>query len=241
MKKVWMIVGIAALLASCGKQGIDKNAKLESSLDSASYSLGVLIGSDIAQNAGDDTLKQNLIFSGIAAGLEADSTISINREEAMGIWRKFAEKQREQQMKKAQEKIAKNKEAGAKFLEENKDKAGVVTTESGLQYQVLEQGEGKTPQKGDKVKVHYTGTLIDGTQFDTSMKGENKNKPFEFVVGEGRVIKGWDEALQKMPMGSKWKLFIPAELAYGERQAGIIKPGSTLIFDVELLEILPKK
>lgn len=239
MKRVLMIVGIAALLASCGKQGVDKNAKLHTKLDSASYSLGMLIGSDIAQNAGQDTLVQQLVFSGIAAGLDGDSIVAINRTEAVGIWRKFLEEQREKKMKKAREAAAQNKEAGIKFLEENKAKAGVLTTASGLQYQIMKQGEGKVPQKGDRVKAHYTGTLLDGTQFDTSLKGEKK--PFEFVVGAGRVIKGWDEAFLLMPAGSKWKLFIPADLAYGERQAGTIKPGSTLIFDVELLEILPKK
>lgn len=240
MKRVMMILGVAALLASCNK-GIDKNAVLKTEIDSASYSLGMLIGSDIAKNSGDDALVQELVFAGLASGLDGDSTVSIDRKTAIGIWRKFNAKQREQQMKKAQEEVAKTKEEGAKFMEENKGKAGIITTESGLQYQILEQGKGKVPQKGDRVKVHYTGTLIDGTQFDTSLRSKNENKPFEFVVGQGRVIKGWDEAFQAMPVGSKWKLFIPSELAYGDRQAGTIKPGSTLIFDVELLEIMPKK
>lgn len=239
MKRVFIILGVAALFASCSQNGVDKNAKLTTEIDSASYSLGLLIGSDLAQNAGEDTLVQNLIFSGLAAGLDGDSTAVFDREEATGIWRGYMEKQREKQMKKAQEEMVKNKEEGAKFLSENKTKAGIVTTESGLQYKIEKQGEGKLAQKGDTVSVHYTGKLIDGTEFDSSVKGEKK--PFEFPVGEGRVIPAWDEALQMMPVGSKWQLFIPAELAYGDRQIAAIPAGSVLIFDVELLDIKPKK
>lgn len=233
-----MVLGMAALFASCN-QGVDKNAKLTTELDSASYSLGILIGSDLAQNAGEDPLVQKLIFSGLAAGLDGDSTVAIDKNDANRIWRAFIQKQREKQMKKAQEEMAKTKEAGAKFLEENKAKAGVIATESGLQYKIEKQGEGRVAKKGETVSVHYTGTLIDGTQFDTSLKGENK--PFEFPVGEGRVIPAWDEALQLMPVGSKWKLFIPAELAYGDRQISSIPAGSVLIFDVELLDVKAKK
>lgn len=239
MKRVLIILGIVALFASCSQNGVDKNAKLTTEIDSASYSLGLLIGSDLAQNAGEDTLVQNLIFSGLAAGLDGDSTAVFNREEATGVWRGYMEKQREKQMKKAQEEMAENKEKGAKFLSENKTKAGIITTESGLQYKIEKQGEGKLARKGDIVSVHYTGKLIDGTEFDSSVKGEKK--PFEFPVGEGRVIPAWDEALQLMPVGSKWQLFIPAELAYGDRQIAAIPAGSVLIFDVELLDITSKK
>lgn len=238
MKKVVMILGVAALIASCNQKGVDKNAKLGTPIDSASYSLGFLIGSDIAQNGGQDTLVQNLIFSGLAAGLDGDTTASVNREEAARIWRAFLESQREEQMKKAKEEMEKTKETGAKFLENNKSKAGVITTESGLQYKIEKQGEGRIAKKGETVKVHYTGRLLDGTEFDSSLKNE---QPFEFPVGEGRVIPGWDEALQMMPIGSKWTLYIPAELAYGERQIATIPAGSVLEFDVELLDIISAK
>lgn len=237
MKKVMMILGVTALLASCNQKGVDKNPSLKTQLDSASYSLGLLIGSDIAQNSGEDTLVQNLIFSGLAAGFDQDTTVAIDKNEAARIWRAFLQGQQEKKMKKAQEEMAKTKEEAKKFLEENKAKAGIITTESGLQYEILKQGEGKVPQKGDKVKVHYVGTLINGTEFDSSVK---RDKTYELVVGEGRVIKGWDEALQMMPTGSKWKLYIPSDLAYGDRAAGSIPAGSVLIFEVELFEILKK-
>ncbi len=218
-----MILGAVALLASCNK-GVDKHAKLTTQLDSASYSLGLLIGSDIAKNGNEDEpLVQELVFSGIAAGLDQDTTVSIKREDAMKIWRNFLQKQQVRQMEKMKEKAKKNKEKGEKFLKENKEKAGVVTTESGLQYKIIKQGEGKKAKKGEIVKVHYTGTLIDGTKFDSSR------------------IKGWDEALQMMPVGSQWKLFIPADLAYGDRNIAKIPGNSVLIFDVELLEVKPAK
>ena len=126
-----------------------------------------------------------------------------------------------------------NKQKGADFLEANKDAVDVITTASGLQYLVLEQGTGQQhPEARDTVKVHYHGTLLDGTVFDSSVE---RGEPIEF--GLGQVIKGWTEGLQLMVVGQKTRLFIPSELAYGNRSAGAIKPGSTLIFDVELLEI----
>ncbi len=128
-----------------------------------------------------------------------------------------------------------NREAGEKFLEENSKKAGVTTLPSGLQYEVLVTGTGPKPGATDKVKVHYIGTLIDGKEFDNSHK---RGEPLDLRVNG--VIKGWTEALQLMPAGSKWKLYIPSALAYGERQAGPdISPGSALIFEVELIEIVP--
>ncbi len=237
MKKITMILGIVALLASCNK-GVDKHPKLATEIDSASYSLGLLIGSDIAKNSPEDQkLIQNLVFSGLAAGFDQDSTASIKKEDAIRIWNTFLKKQHEAQQKKAKEKLEKRKETEKKFLEENKEKAGVITTDSGLQYEIIKQGEGKIPEKGDKVSVHYVGTFLDGKEFDSSKKHD---KPFEFEVGEGRVIKGWDEALQLMPVGSKWKIYLPYELAYGERQMRTIPACSLLIFEVELLEIKEK-
>ena len=132
------------------------------------------------------------------------------------------------------EKATPNKKAGQAFLAENAKKPGVVTTASGLQYTVVTEGSGEKPAATDQVKVHYHGTLLDGTIFDSSVQ---RGEPI--VLGVGNVIAGWTEALQLMPVGSKWKLFIPSELAYGDNQAGpSIGPGSTLIFDVELLEIV---
>jgi FKBP-type peptidyl-prolyl cis-trans isomerase FklB len=128
---------------------------------------------------------------------------------------------------------ADNKAAGEKFLAENKTKEGVVTTESGLQYKIITEGKGAIPAKTDRVSVNYKGTLIDGTEFDSSYKN---NKPA--VFGASQVIPGWTEALTMMPVGSKWELYIPQDLAYGSRETGSqIKPFSTLIFEVELVGI----
>lgn len=127
-----------------------------------------------------------------------------------------------------------NKKAGEAFLAENKTKTGVTALPSGLQYTVLKEGTGPKPTANDKVKCHYEGKLLDGTVFDSSIQ---RGEPIE--IGVSGVIAGWTEALQLMPVGSKWRLFIPSNLAYGDQQAGpTIKPGSTLIFDVELLEIV---
>ena len=138
--------------------------------------------------------------------------------------------------KAMEEKYADNKAAGEKFLAENKTKDGVKTTPSGLQYKVITQGTGAIPADSSKVKVNYKGTLIDGTEFDSSYK---RNEPATFRANQ--VIKGWTEALTMMPVGSKWELYIPQELAYGARESGQIKPFSTLVFEVELVEIEPDK
>uniref|UniRef100_UPI000F8DADA1 FKBP-type peptidyl-prolyl cis-trans isomerase n=1 Tax=Gynurincola endophyticus TaxID=2479004 RepID=UPI000F8DADA1 len=131
------------------------------------------------------------------------------------------------------ERLQANKEQGQQFLSENAKREGVITLPSGLQYEVVKMGEGSKPVITDKVKVHYKGTLIDGKEFDSSYK---RGTPLEFRVNG--VIKGWVEALLLMPAGSIWKLYMPSELAYGDQQAGpLITPGSTLVFDVELLEV----
>ena len=143
--------------------------------------------------------------------------------------------QLEKEMQEANQKAAKqNREIGEAFLSENAKREGVKTTASGLQYEVLESGNGAQPTANDRVEVHYTGKLIDGTVFDSSVE---RGVPATFGVTQ--VIPGWVEALQLMPVGSKWRLFIPSQLAYGEHGAGnLIEPNSTLIFDVELLDIV---
>ncbi|MCP3900346.1 MAG: FKBP-type peptidyl-prolyl cis-trans isomerase, partial [Desulfobacteraceae bacterium] len=137
-------------------------------------------------------------------------------------------KQREELLKQSKE----NKAEGEAFLKENKKKEGVITLESGLQYKIIKQGKGKSPKPEDNVKCHYKGTSIDGAEFDSSYK---RGQPAVFQLN--RVIKGWTDALQLMKEGGKWELYIPSDLAYGDRQAGPIKPGSTLIFEVELISI----
>ncbi len=150
-------------------------------------------------------------------------------DEAM---KQFQTKMQARQKENSDRLYGKNKEEGARFLAENKGKDGVVSLPSGLQYKVLTQGTGAIPKATNRVKVHYEGHLIDGTEFDSSYK---RGEPTSFGVNQ--VIKGWTEALCLMPVGSKWELYIPYNLAYGERAAGKIPPFSTLIFTVELLSI----
>ena len=172
----------------------------------------------------NDSIVDALFYRGFTDILTNDTTV-INMAKAEML-------QQEKMNANRKAKTEKLIKMGRDFLAENGKKAGIITTPSGLQYEVLKKGEGEVPQKTDKVKCHYEGRLIDGTVFDSSIK---RGEPA--VFGLNQVIKGWTEALSLMPVGSKWRLYIPQELGYGERQAGQIPPYSTLIFDVELLSI----
>lgn len=172
----------------------------------------------------NDSIVDALFYRGFTDILTNDTTV-MNMAKAEML-------QQEKMNANRKAKTEKLIRMGRDFLAENGKKAGIITTPSGLQYEVLKKGEGEVPQKTDKVKCHYEGRLIDGTVFDSSIK---RGEPA--VFGLNQVIKGWTEALSLMPVGSKWRLYIPQELGYGERQAGQIPPYSTLIFDVELLSI----
>lgn len=199
--------------------------ELTGELEKFSYSLGMSIAGNLIQS-GVKTVNPNLFLEGFVDVFNGAEP-KINPEEANKILEEFIGKVNA-------DKGAGNLEAGQKFLEENKNKEGVVELPSGLQYLVLNEGDGEIPTEKDQVKCHYHGTLIDGTIFDSSVQ---RGQPATFPVNG--VIKGWVEALQLMSTGSKWKLFIPSELAYGSNGAGAsIGPNSTLIFDVELLEII---
>ena len=179
-----------------------------------------------------DSIVADLFYRGFADALTKDST-HFTQTAAETYFRQ----KHDADMAAKQEKLyGANREAGRKFLEENAKRDSVVSLPSGLQYQILVKGEGEVPQASDKVKVNYEGRLIDGTVFDASAK--HGSEPAEFTPAQ--VIKGWTEALTMMPVGSKWRLFIPSDLAYGDRDTGMIKPYSTLIFDVELVEIVKK-
>ena len=179
-----------------------------------------------------DSIVADLFYRGFSDALTKDSTL-FTQTAAETYFRQ----KHETDMAAKQEKLyGPNREAGRKFLEENAKRDSVVTLPSGLQYQVLVKGEGEVPQVTDRVKVNYEGRLIDGTVFDASAR--HGGEPAEFTPQQ--VIKGWTEALTMMPVGSKWRLFIPSDLAYGDRDQGQIKPFSTLIFDVELVEIVKK-
>jgi len=176
-----------------------------------------------------DSIITSLFYRGFTDALTADSS-HFKQADAEAF---FNKKQAADKLAKEEKLYGPNREAGKKFLEENAKKDSVITTPSGLQYKILVKGEGEVPRKSDKVLVNYEGRLIDGTVFDASKK--HGDKPASFRADQ--VIKGWTEALTMMPVGSKWQLYIPQELAYGERNAGQIKPYSTLIFDVELVGI----
>ncbi len=194
-------------------------------MDKVSYALGLSIGNNF-QTSGIKDLQIADFVLGLSDVLN-EKQPAITYDEAKQVINAYF-------MKLQQEKLEINKKAGEEFLNINKGRAGVVALPSGLQYQVLKMGEGEKPKATDKVKCHYHGTLIDGRVFDSSVE---RGQPA--VFGVNQVILGWVEALQLMPVGSKWRLFIPSELAYGENGAGeLIEPNSTLIFDVELLEIV---
>ncbi|WP_316930180.1 FKBP-type peptidyl-prolyl cis-trans isomerase [Neotamlana nanhaiensis] len=222
---------VAVLLVSCNKQGVT-NKPLTTEIDSVSYAIGM----DVAKNVKNsfDEFDTELFIQGFMN--VTDSTdMQIDATQAQQLIRTYFQKKQQEELAKRQEKAKQNKEEGEKFLAENKAKDGVVTTESGLQYIVLKEGTGATPTTTDRVKVHYHGTLIDGTVFDSSV---DKGTPAEFGVTQ--VIKGWTEGLQLMKEGAKYKFFVPSDIAYGAnpRPGGKIEPNATLIFDVELLEIL---
>ena len=194
-------------------------------MDKVSYALGLSIGNNF-QNSGIKKLQVEDFVKGLEDVL-GEKQPAISYEEAKQVINYYF-------MKLQQERLEINKQAGAEFLEINRHKAGVVELPSGLQYEILKQGTGAKPSASDKVKCHYHGTLINGTVFDSSVQ---RGEPATFGVSQ--VIPGWVEALQLMPVGSKWRLFIPSNLAYGEHGAGdVIEPNSTLIFDVELLDIV---
>ncbi len=199
--------------------------EIKGELERFSYSLGMSIAGNLIQS-GVKTVNPNLFLEGFVDVFNGAEP-KIHPEEANKILEDFIGKVNA-------DKGANNLEEGLAFLAENKKKEGVTELPSGLQYTVLEEGEGDIPTANDQVKCHYHGTLIDGTVFDSSVQ---RGQPAVFPVNG--VIKGWVEALQLMSTGSKWRLFIPSELAYGSNGAGAsIGPNSTLIFDVELLEII---
>ena len=227
-------------------KGVLESAKSSDISEKIAYSVGMQIGQMIAVNW-YESINHELFGN--------DSTKTINKEDMLagffaGVTGKgrimdpiIATTYTDDKMKSVKEaslleRFGENKAAGEKFLEENKAKEGVVTTESGLQYKVITEGKGQVPTSTDRVKVHYKGTLIDGTEFDSSYSRKDKDgNPQPSTFRANQVIKGLTEALTMMPIGSKWELYIPQELAYGSQDTGTIPPFSTLIFEVELLSI----
>ncbi len=226
---------IAAPLAAADKPDAPELKDLK---DKVSYSIGVDIGRNMKKQSVD--VSVDALAAGLRAAL-AGAKLQLSEEEMVAAMEAFQKEMlaKRQMLTAAQAELdkqagAKNKKAGEDYLAANKKKEGVKTTASGLQYKVIKDGKGKLPKATDTVTTHYKGTLIDGTEFDSSYKS---GQPVSFPLNG--VIKGWTEALQLMKEGSKWQLVIPSELAYGERgtPGGPIGPNSTLIFEVELIKI----
>lgn len=224
MKKYIRIALIVSVISSCQNLNQQKfNFDEANELEKVSYSIGINVATSI-KSEGLDSINSFYIGEGFKDVFE-NKDLAINLEESNKIIGEYFNKKQDAK----NERLAIDSKI---FLEQNKDKDGVITTESGLQYLVLLEGKGNNPTLNDNVTVHYHGTLIDGTIFDSSV---DRKQPATFPLNG--VIQGWQEALQMMSVGSKWKIFIPSELAYGESGAGAIGPNSTLIFEVELLSI----
>jgi FKBP-type peptidyl-prolyl cis-trans isomerase FklB len=240
MKIILAMVLCAMLLfgQALAEEQQEENKETVSQKEKLSYSLGYETGRSMKDSAVDiDPDIYSKAFSEGYAAKEASMTDQEMREAMVPLRKEMAAKRAEQQKEMAErlkQLAQKNKQEGEAFLAENAKKEGVVTLPSGLQYTTIKEGTGKTPQKSDKVQVHYRGTLIDGTEFDNSYK---RGQPAAFAVD--KVIMGWTEALQLMKEGAKWTLYIPSGLAYGERGAprSIIGPSQTLIFEVELISV----
>jgi len=233
MRRALVVVAVVAMaiaLASCGGDNIAAKKQVTTFEEKSSYAIGQNVGGSLKST--NMTIDIPAFVQGLRDTLEGKKPL-LTAEEAMAVMQEFSQKARDAEMAKREEQSAKNLSEGKAFLETNKARTGVVTTASGLQYEVITQGTGPKPKKTDKVSVNYRGTLIDGTEFDSSY---TRGQPATFQLDA--VIPGWTEALQLMPVGSKYKVFLPSELAYGERGAGAqIGPNATLIFEVELLSI----
>ena len=233
MKKLaWLVIACMCVVPAsvlAGDEG-KKDVEFNSFQEKLGYSMGLDVGNyfkGIGEEIDFDALLQGLndAYQGKEPVLSAEVIAAVQKQ--------FAAKMQARQQAEMQNTKEENKEKGAEFLAENKKKDGVVTTESGLQYKLLEEGDGPKPAASDRVKVDYVGTLIDGTEFDSSIK---RGEPA--VFGVDQVIPGWSEALQLMEVGSKYELVIPSELAYGEKGAPpVIEPNSVLVFEVSLLGI----
>ena len=224
-----LTVLVIGTLFSCDNQ-VKEVKSLETELDSVSYAVGLSMSSQLKN--GFEDVNEEILIQAIRNGLDSTNLLLDSKDIQKTIQTYFQKKQ-EENKKKELAKFEVYKKEGIAFLEANKTQEGVKTTKSGLQYSVLKEGKGKKAKTTDRVKVHYHGTTVDGTVFDSSV---DRGTPSEFGVTQ--VIKGWTEGLQLMKVGSKYKFFIPQELAYGANpRPGIIKPYMALIFEVELLEI----
>lgn len=240
MKNLFYLIPVLALFWACNGAGTAGSGggavALNDFTDSASYAQGLMMAQQLKGYQAEGAAPV-LNPSAMAAGLEAGfsgADAKFTEEEIRPILTKWQMDLQKASMEKAKAEGAINRQKGDAFLAENKDKEGVVTTESGLQYKVIEAGSGASPSATDRAQVNYEGRTVDGKVFDSSYE---RGQPAEFGVGE--VIRGWTEGLQLMKEGSKYQFFIPADLAYGDQAPPDIGPGQVLIFDVELIKVNP--
>lgn len=245
--KLVTFASLAIVLAACNESAKEAKAPVKLDMENetakVSYGIGMSAGSAMARNletldGTDIEVNIDTVIQAFGEGIHQDTQLTEEQlQEIMTDFRGKVNAAMQEQRKKEQEEQAKtaeeNKTKSVEFLAANKEKEGVVTLESGLQYKVLTKGTGKSPSPKDRVKVHYKGTLLDGSQFDSSY---DRGQPAQFGVTQ--VIKGWTEALQLMKEGGKWQLYIPSELAYGPTSRPKIPGNSVLVFDVELLEVI---
>ena len=228
MKSAFVVVAGILLLAGQAWGAEDK--ALESQRDKVSYTIGVFSGNNLKQQSID--VDPDIMAKGIKDSLSGGKML-LTDQEMSEVMAAFQQEITIKQSEKRNALAEKNRKEGETFLAENKTKEGVKTLPSGVQYKVAKEGTGKNPKATDRVVAHYRGTLIDGTEFDSSYQ---RNEPATFKLDQ--VIKGWTEAVVLMKEGAKWQIFIPSTLAYGEKGAGPIEPNATLVFDVELIKII---
>jgi FKBP-type peptidyl-prolyl cis-trans isomerase len=221
---VFSLFGASLFMMGCNQGGGVSNAKMETLADSMSYAVGVYLAQSAVPPKDMEALNADLMAQGLMD--YAGEAAKLDENQVRSVITRYTTEQSEAQ-------ATLNKEKGDAFLAENKTKEGVMTTESGLQYKVIEEGSGATPTAEDKVRVHYTGKLLNDEVFDSSIQ---RGDPVEFQVTG--VIPGWTEALQLMKVGAKWELYIPSDLGYGTRGNPPIGPNETLVFEVQLIDIV---
>lgn len=227
------VILVAGCNANSGSASTD--VSLETNIDSVSYSLGYQIASMSLKRQGMTDIDVDKFSSGLKSALE-DEEANLSQSEMQQVVQTYQMEAQKRTQKKQQAEAEENRKKEEEFLAENRNNEGVQVTDSGLQYKVLEKGSGASPDAEDEVQVHYTGTLLDGTEFDSS---HDRGEPVQFPLNQ--VIDGWTEGLQLMKEGAKYRFWIPSELGYGPnpRPGGPIGPNETLVFEVELLEINP--
>jgi len=230
MKMIWGGLAVFVLVMNGSQRAYAQDVTLTSDREKLGYAIGLDIGQSVEKLGAD--IDQQALTAGILDRLNHRET-KMSKQEAARVRQAFFTKRAEKQAEERRKAGEKNMQEGKAFLARNKKRKGVTTTGSGLQYEVIAMGDGARPRATDTVEVHYRGTLLDGTEFDSSYR---RGQPVSFPLNA--VIRGWTEGVQLMPVGSKFRFFIPPELAYGARGAGAaIGPHATLIFEVELLDI----